>query len=110
MLQQVDMPNEFTTNDHLERHERELDVLASVSAILAAQSGQQEMLTRVLHELEQKLKMRQSTVMLLSADGSELFVEATRSRRPRDWHALRYRRGEGVTGNEIGRASWRDRV
>lgn len=95
------MPNEFSTDDHLQRHEKELDVLASVSGLLAAQSGQQEMLTDVLHELEQKLGMRHSTVMLLSADGSELFVEATRSAHPQAPHAVRYRRGEGVTGSVV---------
>ena len=92
------MRNDSTTNDHLQRHERELDLLASISALLANQSGQREMLTEVLHQLEHKLGMRHSTVMLLSADGSELIVEAARSIHPGDRHALRYRRGEGVTG------------
>ncbi len=101
MGQQVDMPNEFSTEGHLQRHERELDVLASVSQLMATRSGQQEMLTKVLHELERKLRMRHSTVMLLSGDGSELVVEATRQRQSQDWSAVRYRRGEGVTGNVL---------
>ncbi len=101
MLQQEEMHRELTTDDHLERHERELDVLALVSALLATQSGQQEMLTQVLQALEQKLRMRHTTVMLLSADGSELLVEAARSDHPQDWHTLRYRRGEGITGDVV---------
>ena len=101
MLHLVEMRNDSTTNDHLERHERELDVLASISALLATQSGQREMLTQVLHELEHELEMRHTTVMLLSADGTELVVEAARSIHPRDRHTLRYRRGEGVTGSVL---------
>jgi Nif-specific regulatory protein len=95
------MRNEFTTEDHLARHECELDVLASVSSLLATHAGQQEMLTRVLHELETKLAMRHGTVMLLSPDGSELVVEATRSPPAQNWRDLRYRRGEGVTGDVV---------
>jgi Nif-specific regulatory protein len=97
----MDVQHDFTTGEHLKRHERELEVLASVSALLASQSGQQEMLTQVLHELEQQLGMRHSTVMLLSADGSELIVEATRGAWSQDWQALRYRRGEGVIGEVV---------
>lgn len=101
MLHLPEMPNDSTTDDHLERHEGELDVLASISELLATQSGQREMLTEVLHELEHKAGMRNTTVMLLSADGSELIVEAARSIHPRDRHTFRYRRGEGVTGNVV---------
>ena len=95
------MLNQLYKEDHLQRHERELDVLASVSGILATHSGQQEMLIRVLHELEHNLGMRHSAVMLLSADASELFVEAAKSVRPEDWHTLRYRRGEGIIGDVV---------
>ncbi len=101
MAQHVDASRPLNAEDHLGRHERELDALGSVSALLATQSGQQEMLSRVLGELEQKLGMRQTTVMLLSPDGSELLVEATRSRQPRDWQTLRYQRGEGITGSVV---------
>jgi len=95
------MRKSSTAHDHLERHERELDVLSSISTLLATQSGQQEMLADVLHELEHKLGMLRSTVMLLSTDGNELVVEAARSIHPRDRQTLRYRRGEGVTGSVL---------
>lgn len=97
----MNMLHELTTENRLERHEQELDVLSSVSALLATHSGQEEMLTQVLHELEQKLGMRQSTVMLLSADNSELYVETTRSNHTKDLRMLRYRPGEGITGNVV---------
>ncbi len=99
MPEQVEnRPTSPPFEDHLAQRERELDALAGISALLAAQSGQREMLARALDQLEQKLGLRQPTVMLLSPDGSELFVEATRGGGTRDWPSLRYQRGEGVTG------------
>ena len=95
------MPDVFAAHAHLEYHEQELGFLASISGMLATQSGQREMLSRVLQELEQQLGMRNSTVMLLSPDGNELIVEAARSISPPDGKTLRYQRGEGITGNVL---------
>ena len=90
-----DVVAESKTVGHLERHELELDVLATVSALMAKQTVQQRMLSEVLEQLECRLGMVRSTVMLLSADGTELVVEATRGSRHGE---RRYRRGEGIIG------------
>ena len=74
-----DVVAESKTVGHLERHELELDVLATVSALMAKQTVQQRMLSEVLEQLECRLGMLNSTVMLLSPDGNELIVEAARS-------------------------------
>ena len=97
----VRMPEGCPPESHLERHESELDALSSISTLLATRAGQEEMLADVLRELEGKLHMHRSTVMLLSLDGGELVVEASRDIHPRDRRTLRYRRGEGVTGNVL---------
>ena len=56
------MSNGIATEEHVEC-QQELDVLASISTLLAERSGQREMLTRVLHQLEQELGMRNGTVI-----------------------------------------------
>ena len=83
------------------RHERELQVLASISRLLATQSGPRQMLSAVLRELEKHLDMSRGTVMLLSSDGDELVVEAAHQLDSVHPQQLRYQRGEGVTGNVI---------
>src|SRR5208283_5124229 len=85
---------------------RDLRILAKVGQLLAAQSGQRQMLAAVLDELERQLGMTRGTIMLLSSDGNELFVGMARdiSAEQQD---LRYRRGEGIIGNvfETGEAA-----
>ena len=82
-------------------HEDDLRVLASIGRLLATQSGQHQILTEVLKELDDKLGMIRGTVMILSPDGSELCVEAAPSI-PSDAHRdFRYRRGEGIVGNVV---------
>ncbi len=57
------------------------------------------MLAEILRVLEQNMPMSRMTIMLLSADGSELFVEASA-----DSSALLeggYQRGEGITGRVL---------
>lgn len=83
------------------RHETDLEVLASISRILATQSGQRQMVSAVLHELEQKLGMIRGTVMLLSSDGSELLVEAATDVPSLHRRELRYQRGEGIVGRVV---------
>ncbi|MCY2990505.1 MAG: sigma 54-interacting transcriptional regulator [Planctomycetota bacterium] len=80
------------------RHERELEVLVCISRLLAAPSGQRQMLTAMLRELEEKLGLLRGTVMLLSPDGSELIVEAAPDIPSPQHTELRYRCGEGVIG------------
>jgi Nif-specific regulatory protein len=82
-------------------HEEDLKVLATISQLLATQSGQRQMLTGVLNELEERAGMIRGTVMLLTSDGSELFVEAAPAI-PSDSHGeFRYRRGEGIIGTVV---------
>ena len=96
----MDIPTASAADNRTERHERELNVLSNVSALLATRSGQREMLTRVLEELEH-LGMWHGTIMLLSADASELCVEAIRHGDPDEPSGPRYRAGEGITGHVV---------
>jgi Nif-specific regulatory protein len=91
-------PKEAPHLDNPARHNLELDVLRIVSRLLAERSGQQELLAEALAVLETKLGMRRATVMLLSANGEELLVEATRNGESGQADDLRYRFGEGITG------------
>jgi Nif-specific regulatory protein len=83
------------------RHIQSLDALAAVAGTLASISSQEHMLREILRVLEEHLEMRRATVMLLSSDGSELYVEALRpsGTHPRD--GARYRRGEGILGRVV---------
>jgi Nif-specific regulatory protein len=82
-------------------HERDLEVLARISQLLASQSGQGQMLAAVLEECEEQLGMVRGTVMLLSPDGRELLVEAARDVPSPQHRKLRYRYGEGVIGSVV---------
>jgi Nif-specific regulatory protein len=86
---------------YTERCGEDLEVLASVGQLLATQSGPRQMLTAVLDELEEKLGMIRGTVMLLSSDGSELFVEVAKDVPHEQREGLRYRRGEGIVGGVV---------
>jgi Nif-specific regulatory protein len=72
-----------------------------VGQLLATQSGQRQMLTAVLDTLEEKLGMIRATIMLLSSDGSELFVELAKDVPSTNRKDLRYRRGEGIVGGVV---------
>ena len=79
-------------------HRYQLGILYAIAVIIGKRSGQRKMLQDVLDVLEVELAMQRGTVMLLSADGSELVVEATKN-----IYAVRattscYRPGEGITG------------
>ncbi len=90
-----------TAEEHARQHEMDLEGLARISRMLAAQSGQRQMLTAVLEELHQTLGMSRGTVMLLSPDGSELFVEAAPDIPVLRREELRYQRGEGIIGSVL---------
>ena len=55
---------------------RDLRALHATAQVLAAGSGQEETLLRILQILESELGMTRGTVMLLSPDGSELLLAA----------------------------------
>ena len=83
------------------RSEKFLAVLASLGRLLATGSGQRQMLADVLKELDRELGMIRGTLMLVSQDGSELFIEAAPNV-PSPWDpGLRYRRGEGIIGTVV---------
>jgi len=82
-------------------HARHMEVLAAISGIFANQSGQEQMLAAVLHEMETALGMVRGTVMLLSPGGSELLVGAAPGIPSADFERLRYRRGEGIIGSVV---------
>ena len=83
------------------RSEKFLAVLASLGRLLATGSGQRQMLADVLKELDRELGMIRGTLMLVSLDGSELFIEAAPDI-PSPWDpGLRYRRGEGIIGTVV---------
>ncbi len=82
-------------------HKTQLDVLYSIAVIIGARAGQRQMLQDVLDVLEQRLAMHRGTVMLLSADGGELVVEATKQLDCLHPECSRYLRGEGVTGRVL---------
>ena len=78
-----------------------LNMLAEVARTLARTGSQEDILREILRVLEERLSMQRATIMLLSPDGTELYVEALR---PSDTHpsdGARYRRGEGILGRVI---------
>ena len=86
---------------HADQYEADLDTLARVGHLLSTQSGQRQILTAVLDTLEEKLGMIRATIMLLSSDGSELFVELAKDVPSTNRKDLRYRRGEGIVGGVV---------
>jgi Nif-specific regulatory protein len=86
---------------------RDLEVLANVARLLATLSGQRQILTSVLDELERELGMIRGTIMLLSSDGNELFVEVAQDVPGDEGKDIRYSRGEGIVGTvlETGQAA-----
>jgi len=89
------------TSKSTERYSRDLEILARVGQLLATQSGQQQMLAAVLDELEEKLAMTRGTIMLVSSDGNELFVEVAEDIPEEERERLRYLRGEGIIGRVV---------
>ena len=68
---------------------------------MAKQTGQRRMLSEVLAQLERRLGMMRCTVMLVSPDGAELVVEATRGTDQGEYRDARYRLGEGIIGTVV---------
>jgi Nif-specific regulatory protein len=78
-----------------------LKSLGSIAQLLSSQSGTSPALSAVLEILESELGMLRSTVLLLSADGSELLVQALRNPLQPEHAAIRYRKGEGIVGRVL---------
>jgi len=73
---------------------REMMALFAIAQNLAQRSGQKEILQQTLDILEARLGMLRGTIMLVTADSSELVVETARSMLSEPQQEVRYRRGE----------------
>src|SRR5271165_5021059 len=80
---------------------RVLRALHATAEVLATGSGEEEMLLRILQTLETELGMTRGTVMLVSPDGSELQLAAATGVDEGERGKLRYRVGEGITGEVL---------
>jgi Nif-specific regulatory protein len=87
--------------DHEKRHDQELQVLFRISQILAAGSGQRQMLAEVLDVLANDLGMTLGTIALLMPEGRELSVEVAHNLPDRQRRAVKYRLGEGIFGRVV---------
>ena len=82
----------------MDRQHQETDVLVSISRLLATRGGQRETLAAVLTELEQRLGMLRGTILLLSADGTEMVVEVAPDAAAAPVRAMPHRSDEGLLG------------
>ncbi|MBT7171527.1 MAG: sigma 54-interacting transcriptional regulator [Phycisphaerales bacterium] len=78
-----------------------LDGLYQISQILAAGTAQREMLAEVLEVMDREMALLRGTVMLLSADGSEITTEIAHNVSPRGAQETRYLHGEGIVGRVV---------
>jgi Nif-specific regulatory protein len=78
-----------------------LDGLYKISQVLASGLRQRQMLSEVLDVLHKELGMRRGTVVLVSPDGRELLIEVAHNLSDRQFRAVRYRVGEGITGRVV---------
>ncbi|VGO22420.1 sigma 54-interacting transcriptional regulator [Pontiella sulfatireligans] len=83
------------------RHIKELETLAQIARTLASKSQQEEILHEVIDLLEQSRSVQRGTIMLLTADGRELRVEAVKDQKVQQDTGAAYRRGEGITGKVL---------
>jgi len=84
-----------------DKHVRELEALYRIGQVLAAGTHQRPMLAAVLDVLHGELGMRRGTIMLLSPDRDELMIEVAQNLSEQQRQAIRYCRGEGITGRVV---------
>ena len=84
-----------------ERHVKELETLAEIARNLSTRSQQEEVLLEVIDVLEKSREVQRGTIMLLTADGQELRVEAVKDQRVRQAEGMAYRPGEGIIGHVL---------
>jgi Nif-specific regulatory protein len=82
------------------RHIHELETLAEIARTLSTKSMQEKVLHEVIDVLENSRHVKHGTIMLLTADGTELRAEAIKHG-AKDANAVSYRRGEGITGSVL---------
>lgn len=97
------MPNcNFNTPQICDRrHIKELESLAEIARTLSSKPQQEKVLIEVIDVLEKSRKVKRSTIMLLTADGRELRVEAVKDQKVQLASDAAYRRGEGITGQVL---------
>jgi Nif-specific regulatory protein len=83
------------------RHIKELETLAEIARTLSSKSQQEEVLLEVIDVLEKSRSVKRGTIMLLTADGRELQVEAVKDQKVRHAEGNAYRKGEGITGQVL---------
>lgn len=81
-----------------QRHIKELETLAEIASTLSSKSQQEEILLEIIDVLEKSRSVKRGTIMLLTADGRELRVEAVKDQKVQHAEGAAYRRGEGITG------------
>ncbi|MBN2010534.1 sigma 54-interacting transcriptional regulator [candidate division KSB1 bacterium] len=86
---------------HITRHEKELSVLYKIAHLLATKTDYLENFKKLLNVLDDELSMRRGTIMLLSPDGRELFIEAIGNPIDGLQSNVTYRKGEGITGKVL---------
>ncbi len=83
------------------RHIKELETLAEIARRLSCKPQQEEVLLEVIDVLEKSRSVQRGTIMLLTADGRELRVEAVKDLKVQQAEGAAYRRGEGITGQVL---------
>ncbi len=83
------------------RHIKELETLAEIARTLSSKSQQEEILIEIIDVLEKSRRVQRGTIMLLTADGRELRVEAAKNLKLQQATEAAYRRGEGITGQVL---------
>ncbi len=87
------------------KHLVELEALYAISRILASRGGQRQVLAEVLDVLHDRLGMTRGTISLLKPGGDEVLIEVAHNLTDEDLIAVRYRKGEGVTGTVVATGS-----
>ncbi|MBN2428301.1 MAG: sigma 54-interacting transcriptional regulator [Deltaproteobacteria bacterium] len=82
-------------------HYQHLGALRQVGEVLSRDAVQENVLRDVLDVLEKAMDFQRCTIMLLSPDGTELWVEAVGVESSFSRKKVKYRRGEGVTGQVL---------
>ena len=93
--------NDKNSNRGSDKHIRELEALYRISQVLASGTHQRPMLTEVLDVLHSQLGMTRGTIMLLSPDSDQLMIEVAQNLSEKQRRAVRYLRGEGITGRVV---------
>jgi Nif-specific regulatory protein len=80
---------------------QQLEALAEISDIFATQTGYNEMLRGILTILEERLNYLRGTILLLSADSTELIIEEAQGDEKNIDRGIRYHQGEGIVGQVV---------